>query len=297
MFDLAEIAIRLHVADRGAVSSRFPQLGREYAAACRSTVCRYPERDCQICSKWQQCQWQSVFSQSYAENAVALKRYQKPPLPFAFSLPAPGESDGASQDLMTFRLVVLGKGINALEMLLDGFRLLIEAEPFERAGIESISSRNLQGEEQAICRGDGRFCGEHLTVLSADWITETTEAGPGRVEVTLLSPLKLISDGKQLSEFSFGQFARTAMRRITSLAYYYCDYEFESDFAALSRQLEQVYCTADRFVPAGRGRQSGLLGSGLFEGNLAGIMPFLLLCSYLNIGKSASYGMGSFRLG
>ncbi len=289
-FDIIDISIKVQVDEKGRICSLFPNCGNEFAACCRSFACRTPEMNCECCKKRGACDWYFVFSQNCAEDSFALKRHQKPALPFAFSFPWHDVSDTKNvEGVLEFRLTVVGRAISALEMLLAGFSLLTESGALAGCFVEEIGSRDLQGQLMPLKHGN-------LSLLSSGWIMDSLP-NSGPLEMIFSSPLKLLSNGKQLNSFDFGLFARSVMRRVSSLAYYYGSYEFEVDFKELSRQVATAACIDSSFGLIGQNKLSGIMGSGTFEGDLEGVLPFLKLGTYLNVGKLSTFGMGSFKLG
>ena len=289
-FDVIDICIKLQVDDKGGFCSLFPNMGSEFAACCRSVACGTPDLNCDACKKQGSCDWYFVFSQDCAEDSFALKRHQKPALPFAFSFPWHAVATAQNvAGMIELRLSVVGRAISSLEMLLAGFSLLTESGSLAGCVVEEVGSRNLQGDIQPLKNGN-------LSLLSSAWIIEPSFNRNNHFEIILSSPLKLLSGGKQTSSFDFALFARSVMRRVSSLAYYYGGYEFEADFTDLSRQVATVACIDNNFELTGQNKLSGMMGSGTFEGNLEGILPFLKLGTYVNVGKLSAFGMGCFKL-
>jgi hypothetical protein len=295
-FDLADIVIKVACLDSDALCRKFAVSGREFAAACRGTVCDTPLQDCSTCFKQGQCEWHYIFSQSFSDNPLVQKRYQKPPLPFAFAFPRPdNQQQPAREKFVEFRLVMLGRAISSLAMLLEGFRHLLDNVMFEGCRVESAGSRDLQGNIRWFNRNNGRDCCGELSLLSSGWIMES-EPDSARVDIELISPVRLLNNGKPAYEFSFSQFTRTVMRKVSALAYYYGDYEFDIDFAELSKQMEEISIDKESFSYRNDGKLSGVIGSGIYEGVPGGMMPFLRLGSYFNVGKLSAFGMGQFRV-
>ncbi|GCF85834.1 hypothetical protein GSbR_24340 [Geobacter sp. SVR] len=238
-----------------------------------------------------------VFGQELAPDPDALKRHQKPPLPFAFSFPVSGGQAGTIE----CRLVVAGSAIACLDMLLEGFSSLLSGdEEQRRCQILSIESCDYQGTRLQLGHGSRLSRPENLVVLSSVGILESRAWNLEWQEIRLLTPLKLLSEGRQLTHFSFALFARSLLRRISSLAYYYGGCQADCDFRDLSRQADAIALCEDHFVtaclPGGGRRLSGIAGHGCFSGDFSGLLPFLALGTYLNAGKTAAFGLGNFTL-
>ena len=135
-------------------------------------------------------------------------------------------------------------------------------------------------------------------VLSADGLIESRPWECTDLEIRFLSPLRLLEDGLQLGRFNFSRFARSLMRRVSSLTYYYGECEFDNDFKALSAQSSSVICIDDHFniTIGGSRKMSGITGYGSFSEDFSGLMPFLLLGIYFHVGKGAAYGMGQYEM-
>ena len=204
------------------------------------------------------------------------------------------ENKFGSSGNLELGLVVVGKAINCLGILLEGFAELMEPDSAE---IIMVSASGYQGED--ICLGDCTDAAnaDNLPVLSADVIIENFPWECNEIGLQLLSPLRLLANGRQCSNFNFSLFARSLLRRVSSLAYYYADYKFDADFRRLSEIAGAVRCTVDDFSSESVKRSiSGITGSGSFKGDFSELLPFLVLGSYLNAGKGAAYGMGKYKL-
>lgn len=302
-FDLADICITLETADAKCFEAAFLSVGKAYASACRALACVERYEDCTGCPCRSGCKWDTVFGQQFNHQLISTKkRFQKPALPFAFSVHQ-DVSQIPKVNGLELRLVVIGRGITALDMLLKGFVALLkqEATPLPETSIKAIYSRDFQGGKHYLqpewsLIEPGQF---EYALISSYWITDVWPGDTDTVSVTFCSPLQLAADGRPVRQFNFGLFARTVMRRVSSLAYYYGDYEFDVDYRQLSARLDDVICVGGQFdyLSADRtSRYTGMTGSGVFNGQLAGILPFLRLGSYLNVGKLCSFGMGHYLI-
>lgn len=302
-FDLADICIKLETADAKRFEAAFLSVGKAYASVCKGLICTECHEDCDRCPSRSGCKWHTVFGQQLDHKVFSSKkRFQKPALPFAFSVHQ-DVSQANDGNFLELRLVVIGRGITALDMLLKGFVLLLEQDaiPLPRGSIKGIYSRDFQGVKHCLQTGGASIEPEQFeyTLVASDWITDIWLGDTDTVSVTLCSPLQLAAEGRLVRQFNFGLFARTVMRRLSSLAYYYGDYEFDVDYRQLSARLDDVECVREKFYyvsPDRPSRYAGVIGSGGFSGQLAGILPFLKLGSYLNVGKLCSFGLGHYLI-
>lgn len=262
-----------------------------HAAFQRAAGCYTPQLGC---GGGDDCPCRAVFAQSLATDPVALRRYQKPPLPFAFKIPVIGEKTPDSSGI-EMALVVAGEAIRHLDLFIKAVRFLFESSTgfsgWRLAGVEAAAedgARTLIPPEGA----GSEFAS--LPLLSFDDLFSGGSSCAG-ITVHFQTPVRLLHKGSPVQDISFTLLAGALFRRISSLAYYYGGEDLPQDFKWLARQSQQIVCTSSelRWVNRG-GALQGVEGSAEYRGELAEFIPFLLLGSRLNIGKGAAYGMGSY---
>ena len=292
--NLVHLAITVRTDDALQLCHRLPLLGNEFAAACRNNTCRRPESVCDSCSRQESCAWNLVFGQKLSSDPSALKRFQKPPLPFMFTFPFQHDPADRAPEIEC-GLVVIGQAIACLDMLLEGFREILLPLAAE---VVLVGTRDYQGIVHPLGDGIGIKYPENMVVLSGNDLLEKRIWTGSTLQIRLLSPLRLFEEGRLLAEFDFSRFARSLLRRVSSLAYYYGAYEFACDYKDLSRQSDDVTCTDNHFtLTTGRNRRmAGLMGHGRFRGDFSGLLPFLVAGLYVHAGKGAAFGMGAYEL-
>lgn len=292
--DLARLKISIGTENPAILLAWLPTCGREFSALCRKRVCTGSSTDCHDCSNSSNCPWFTIFGQQLSHDPAALKRFQKPPLPFAFSF------SSRDPEVVECGLVIVGNAINHTALLCNVFEeLVLSAHCPVPCKLIAVECLDLQGKTFPLRFNPADSSdSENLVVFSSDEIIDTCKYGSSEIVIRLLSPLRLIEQGRQSSRFEFPRFAGSVMRRVSSLAYYYGGHEFDSDFKELSRQAAEAICTDYHFQKGSCGSSStaGLCGHGSFIGDFDGLMPFLLLGAFLNIGKGATYGLGRFEV-
>ena len=249
------------------------------------------------CSGGPGCPCRAIFDQNLATDPSALRRYQKPPLPFAFRLPLLPEKAGKGS-LVELSLVIVGDAISHLDHFLKGIALLFET-PGRLDQWRAVRFEAAAGDGSRIPIPSTGGCGEfaNLPVLSFDELFSRSCSPCSRVTVEFLTPLRLLHKGAPLREPGFSAIAGGLFRRISSLAYYYGKEELAHDFKWLAERSREISCSRTGFSWINRGSGvQGIEGSATFCGDLTDFIPFLQLGSRLNIGKGATYGMGSFTL-
>lgn len=297
-FNLIDLKLEIQTANVAALCHRLLFSGEEFAEACKRETCGFPFRQCTQCPSCATCDWQFIFGQKLSPDPEALRRHQKPPLPFAFSFPMPDtQDDGAG--VLECGLVVVGRAISCLDVLLSGFDALLAPKQGEcGTRLLSTASRDYQGTLNPLAHPANHARSGNLAIMSADNILISCPRECSNIKVRLVSPLRLVFQGHQLNRFNFSNFARSTMRRVSSLAYHYCGYEFNCDFKSLAMQTQSVLCREDCFTTTiGKSwKTAGITGHGRFCGDFGELLPFLILGQYVHTGKNASFGMGAFEL-
>ncbi|HTP66915.1 MAG TPA: CRISPR system precrRNA processing endoribonuclease RAMP protein Cas6 [Geobacteraceae bacterium] len=254
---------------------------------------------CVPCKKRDDCPYHMSFSQSLSADPAALRRYQKPSLPFVFDItllpPVPN-----SGSLVELGLTIAGLAVNHPREYIAAAEGMLQSPGLRRkvrASLLKIESSGYDGTRSVIMESGGAVGTGYLQTLSLQGLQEVGILSTDAVSLTIITPMRLMTEGRPLREFSFSPFVRALFRRLSSLVYYYGGEEPELDYKWLAEQSRMVECvTANfRWVEWGS-RWSGLIGEGTFAGNLSEYLPFLQAGEYLHVGKGASFGLGRFLL-
>jgi hypothetical protein len=268
------------------------------AAACtRDGLCEHcPVRD--------SCSFSLTFSQSISEDSAAVKRHQKPSLPFVFHLPLLPAAPNEGREV-EIGLVLAGSAINHVKDYLTAVSLLFSPGNTDwrvNGRVVKAESVTCTDYRNNIMEKSGKMAVDAISTISARDLEEIATLDPNRVRLEISTPVRLLQDGKTVHDFSFSSFVRPLMRRISSLAYYYYGNGLEFDYKWLSSASMSVVLTENDFHWCEWGgdrhgeRLAGIVGSGVCEGPLADFHTLLLLGEYFNVGKGAPFGLGGYRL-
>ena len=245
------------------------------------------------------CPCSRNFSQSLSTDPAAVRRYQKPPLPFTFSLPQLPLPPNRGREV-EISLTLVGSAIQYLSLYLSALKLTLSSfGPAGRYVAQPVTAEAVDyyGVRSPVWEAGREVDEKNLILLSADGIQQAFPLTPDGVRLRLVTPLRLLSGGKPVRELTFSLLVRALIRRITALAYYYGYYEMDMDFKWLAERSREISCMdGDFFWQGDTGKYAGILGSGTFSGVLNEFHPFLLLGEYLQCGKGAAYGYGQFLL-
>jgi hypothetical protein len=276
----------------------------EFMQAFRTTVCRN-DGHCEMCGANKDCPYHITFSQALADDKDAVKRHQKPPLPFVFDLPLLPSPPNKGCEI-EIGLALAGTSINYVAQYVAAVRTLFSMRSVGRkvsGKIIRVESQGCSDARNCIMKDDGNVSLDNVATISGRDLLEMNTLDPGRIKLTLLTPMRIIREGVPIREFSCSNFLRSLLRRISSLTYYYysCGHDFDyKRLAAASSMIEVVennFHWFDQQKSHGTERLSGIVGSGYLEGRLeAEFQIFLLLGEYFHVGKGAAFGLGRYRI-
>jgi len=259
-----------------------------FEEAFRETVgCRRGE--CRGCASGD-CPFAATFSQALTRDPEALRRHQKPPLPFVFRMPVlpPLPNREARGECA---LTLFGSALHHFDSFLGAATLLLARVPAEVQLVELLSPGGGRSPLSCAAAPDNP-----LPLLSALDPRPGGPLAPDRVSVEFLTPLRLLSDGRIVKDVTFSRFARALLRRVSAVAYYYGGVELPFDYRALAAASERVACTGNACRFTQWGKTSGVVGRLDFSGDLEEFHRILLLGRAMHLGKGASFGLGEFSL-
>jgi CRISPR/Cas system CSM-associated protein Csm3 (group 7 of RAMP superfamily) len=275
----------------------------DFQQTFQSAVCRQ-HGQCGECREHAVCPYYNTFSQALAEDPAALRRHQKPPLPFVFDLPVLPPTPNNGQEL-EIGLNLAGTATNFIEDYIAAVRILFSsANPGRKicGTITRVESLACSDFRSCLMENSGEVALDRVATISARDLMEMNTLNPSRIKFTIMSPMRILQDGRVLREFSFSHFVRSLLRRISSLAYYYYGNGLEVDFKCLSNASASVEVSENNFLwtewqaECCPDRLSGIIGSGTCAGGLEDFYTFLLLGEHFHVGKGASFGLGRYRM-
>jgi hypothetical protein len=199
------------------------------------------------------------------------------------------------------RLILIGSAVNFVADYIAATELMLQSPGFRRMAATSllkVESAGYGGQRQLILAPGQEFAAGLHATLSLQGLLEGSLLSHHTVTVTFVTPMRILIVGKAMSHFSFSPFIRAIFRRVSSMVYYYGGSEAELNFKWLAEQSSLVACADVACQWESRdNKRSGLTGRVTLRGDLTEYHPFLLAGEFLNVGKSATFGLGRYILG
>lgn len=284
--------VRLHISlAPQAVQDIMPLLcgkGAGFEEALRSVCCVQKNQSCQICSIACNCVVPSLISRQLSHDPALVRRYQKPGLPFVFyALSDIDYHDGL------LGLNLLGTACGHLSLFLKSLNRLTAKEACFRLTAFDYQDVAVQLDQVRPETAD------NLPVLAAaDLLTLYSHRFSccKKIRLDLVTPLRLIRDGRELNRLDPQHFIRSLLRRISSLAVYYGGGVDQEYFRYLAQSAASVSLVRQLPSKTAGALQRGITGSYELAGPFEELGPFLTLGEQLHLGKGAAFGMGAFAV-
>jgi hypothetical protein len=271
---------------------------RNFETHFKASCCRMLQKSCASCSKQSACPYLIVFSQRLSSDPEIVRRHQKPPLPFSLYI---SEINGTASTV-TAGLVVVGSAVNYIDLFHTA--LLRSVEEYVCTELDSAKCAlhsfclDYQGIRHEVSRGI--TFPDSVILLSGQCILHNS-VHSDTIRIFLTSPLRLLCNGSIIHLFDFATFFRSQMRRCSSLCAYYGSGELGLDFVQLSELAQNVavFDSQIRYSQpqwSKRHNKAGLIGSAECSGLVEPMVALLLLGSYFNAGKGATFGFGQYKI-
>jgi hypothetical protein len=264
----------------------------------RISCCLSGDESCTSCILQAGCPYRIIFNQTLSSDPEIVRLHQKPSLPF--SLYIRGMDGNASS--CTIGIVVIGSAVNYVDFFHSALLRMVEddvcAVLAPATCTLSFYSLDYQGMRHEIT--PAATLSESVILLSGRHIMENTVHSDS-VRLSLISPLRLLSNGSIAHRFDFDIFFRSQLRRCSSLCSYYGSGKLDLDFVLLSEAAQKVAVFDDKTrysLPAWTKRlnRAGLTGSVECTGLIEPMLSLLILGSFFNAGKGAAFGSGFYQL-
>ena len=252
-------------------------------------------------------QWEALFQPAPSTDPVARRRFQKPAPALVMTTPVMQETSFDSGERLGYEVLFVGAGVSLIHLFLDSlialgrFGLVPGGGHFDVTEVYSVTDG--QAENLAWRRGDpldALMC----AVQPLNWLV-TQDRIPDWLEISYVTPVRLLANGKPLRKPSLKQVFPFMLRRVTSMLHAHSGIELLDEPSALLDSANRVevresrLCWCDwRPIAAQQGfTVGGFTGEMIVAGEaLAEIYWVLAVAALFGIGKGAAYGAGRFKL-
>ncbi|MBV5338519.1 MAG: CRISPR system precrRNA processing endoribonuclease RAMP protein Cas6 [Deltaproteobacteria bacterium] len=271
---------------------------RDFEAQFKALCCHTMQKPCTFCALQIECPYRIVFGQQLSSDAEIIRLHQKPSLPFSLYI---NYKDGSISPC-TVGMVVIGSAVNFIEFFHTALLNLIKDSVCDVLHSVSFTLRSYSLDYQGVRHliNDQASLPERVILLSGQHILYSCVHSES-VRLTLKSPLRLLCNGSIAHRFDFAMFLRSQLRRCSSLYAYYGTGKPDLDYVRLSESAQNVAVCDDntRYTQPSwskRLNRAGLTGTVECAGLVEPMLSLLILGSYFNAGKGATFGSGFYQI-
>lgn len=277
-----------------------------FGHALKRTVCAMRMRPCAGCMLSGSCLYPYMFATEPPETAARMSRYRQVPRPFAIRAdPAPADLIPEGGEVAV-TVSMFGNACQHLAYVLRAFEIAGE----QGFGARRTALTLLRAERAEPPAGASSV----IYVPGGDFQRQRPAAPapppcPQRVEIELLSPLRLKQDGHLVTPERFAprHLLASLVRRVSMLMYFHTDAPLEADFRGLKEAMARIPAehAALHWLDLTRSsarqhttmQMGGLLGAVTLGMRDAGpLWPYLWLGQFIQAGKGTTMGLGAYRI-
>ncbi len=305
---LLEIAVTLEV-DNPITWGSFP--GSVLHGALGFTVkkrsCIREDEQCETCRLLYECMYPRLFESMPPKGTERMRKYPRIPPGLRLKVEPWKQPVLKPGDGFTLGFTLLGKSID------DANQLLLALEDVIQRGLGRKSDKGGRGTAAvgAILQPgadpiqwEALDFTEKLPFTTRRW-SEMVPAVLPDFRIVFNTPTRIVSRGSVTSNPSFRDIFSTVLRRLSNLAYFYCETEIDTDYRKLVNMADKVEYRSSfrrseqtRYSARQKKRMAmdGLLGSMEVFNCPEELFPWLAIGSKVGIGKNTSMGMGDYNL-
>jgi len=236
------------------------------------------------------------------------------PRPFTVEPPLGGNGAVAPGDPLSFGLTLFGDSVGLFPYLLAGIARMGQAGIGDRHAApgrfrprEVWAIDPLQGVQQRLMSDlEETMAMPTLPITHAAVLERAARLPTDAVALELLTPLRLVTEGRLVHRLTFQALLRRLLRRLDQLSMITTAQGLDIPFSQLIEAAGAVRVVNDetRWLDASShssrtGRTTpigGLVGRVVFSGDLAPFLPWLVWGEIIHVGKDATKGNGWYRL-
>lgn len=251
-------------------------------------------------------QFLAMLDPGLSPDPYARRLFQKPAPPFVIHPLQKNQLDLEAGDQFTLDVIFLGgfaKHVHLFSVLLvelgkvgfcrgEGLFELVKITALDQAG--NYSEDLVQSDQQSIPQ------------VNLGWSIEENMQYSSNLGITFLTPARLLSNSKPVFDANFAGIFPFMLRRVSSMLHAWCGVELLIDAQSLIDAAAEVELISSdlqwhdwRTLHSDDDQHSlgGVVGSLVLDRiNSDELLMVIALSSLLNIGKSASYGCGHFKI-
>lgn len=252
-------------------------------------------KKCISCPVQNTCAYAYVFETS---------EYSQKPRPYIIEVPFNDKRNYKKGETIKFKIVLLGKATNYLPHFIFSFielgkkGLTKNNYKFTLDKVFDIDNKLIFADNQIIEKG---------RILTWQDIIDNTKLNiQDKLTLNFVTPLRISYYKKLVSDITFELLMKKLTKRINDIYKYHCETSNQIDYKELIKNAKNIEVSFNNLKWKDWTRYSnrqkktmlfgGLLGNITFKGNFEEFLPYLLLGSFIHVGKNCTFGQGKYEI-
>ena len=252
-------------------------------------------KTCTACPIKETCAYSYIFETS---------KFSQKTRPYIIEVPFQDKRFFKKGEIIPFTIVLLGRAVNYLPHFIFTFielgkkGLTKKQYKFELAKVMDIDNNIVFRDNKIIKKGK---------VLNWNEILKYTKLNiENKLTLNFMTPLRFAQNNELQSEISFKMIIKKLTKRINDIYEYHCNVQDKIDYKPLIEKAKNINIVfnnlkwVDWIRYSNRQKRKmkfgGLLGNITFEGNFKEFLPYIILGSYIHIGKNCTFGQGKYEI-
>ena len=280
-----------------------------FGRALKKTVCALRRKTCDNCLLNATCLYAQVFELSASDNLKTESTKGALPHPFVIEPPATTKTRFSAGDIFDFHLLLFGVVNQSLPYFVYALDQMGKAGIGKRingSGGKYLLTQVSLGDTVIYTVADQKLkMPTGFETLSLR-LPEQSSCDETTLKVILETPLRLKFDNRLKADLPFHVLVRAMLRRVSSLMESYGDGEPALDYKGLVKRAMEINTVENNVEWFDWRRYSfrqdqamlmgGMVGSIVYEGELAEFLPLVGFCKKVHLGKQTTFGLGGIRV-
>lgn len=275
--------------------------------ALLDTVCVTSHRECGDCRVSDVCSYPYLFETAPPPGSRRLSGLPFAPHPYVLVPPEGAGNVGAGEEFR-FGLTLIGRATELLPTVAGAILRMSERGLGRTRGQFDVSSIAAlpPAPPEPLVQGDPPALVRSYQQAICTVAAYLPDPGLERLELSFVSPLRLVRKGRLEEEIPFHLLIRALLRRASSLLEFHEGIDLDLDFKRLIEEAGQVELTSSDLRRTDQVRFSarqqrtmnlvGVQGSVVYSGRLERFLPLLALGLAVGAGKGTTFGLGRMRI-
>lgn len=252
-------------------------------------------KTCKGCPVKETCAYSYIFE---------TQEFSQKTRPYIIEVPFNDKRSFKKDEMIPFSIVLLG---NATKFLPHFIFTFIEL------GKKGLTKKQYKFKLEKVVDTDGSIVFQNDKIVKKGIVLNWDEIIKNRklniqdkLTLNFTTPLRIAQDNELQSEISFELIMKKLTKRINDIYKYHCDIHDNIDYKPLIEKAKDINIAfnnlkwKDWIRYSNRQKRKmifgGLLGNITFKGNFEEFLPYIILGSYIHIGKNCTFGQGKYEI-